>query len=527
MIDRKRSENLPPGPRGLPIIGNMLDVKSLLKKIQFHVRVWCYLAEIYGPVVHLKLIFGQSLIIVSGRNAIVEMLSRNEFDGRPNNFEIRLRTRGERRGLIFNDGDVWSEHRRFTVKTLKHLGFDKTNMEDMILDDTVSLLKMIEKLADKKGPITEIYDLVSIAVIASFWFLITGSNCTFFVRFQLDQENPKLKEVIALMKENVKGYNTAGRIINYLPFLRYIFPNLTGYTQIQERHNRMWLYFKKMIRIHDETKIQNEPTNLIDIYLNEMKMRCTNLSSPSCFNDENLIALIRDLFVASIETTTNTIGFVIAFLSVKQDIQKKIHDELDDVLGKDILPRLANRNRLPYLQATLAEVARMGNVGPTSVPHRAINDATLLGYNIKKDSIMLANFMSVHMDENHWGDPNVFRPERFINENGEYCDDPWIMTFGLGIRIYYAIIIFINVSPYYTFIFFVYLLIIIFSFCCTGRRRCPGEILAKNILFLVTACMLQKFYFAIAPGYPEPNLLGIDGFTISPPPINLVIKKRI
>lgn len=485
MIDQKRSENLPPGPRGLPIIGNILDVKSLLKKIQFHARVWCYLAEIYGPVVHLKLGFGQSLIIVSGRNAVIEMLTRTEFDGRANNFEIRLRTGGERRGLIFNDGDVWSEHRRFTVKTLKHLGFDKTNMEDMILDDTVSLLKMIEKLADKKGPITEIYDLVSIAVIASFWFLITGS------KFQLDQENPKLKEVIAIMKENVKDYNTAGRIINYLPFLRYIFPSLTGYTEVQERHNRMWLYFKKMIRRHDETKIQNEPTNLIDIYLNEMKTRCTNLSSPSYFNDENLIALIRDLFVASIETTTNTIGFVIAFLSVKQDIQKKIHDELDDVLGKDILPRLANRNRLPYLQATLAEVARMGNVGPTSVPHRAINDTTLLGYNIKKDSIMLANLMSVHMDENHWGDPNVFRPERFINENGEYCDDPWIMTFGLG------------------------------------RRRCPGKILAKNILFLVTACMLQKFYFAIAPGYPEPNLLGIDGFTISPPPINLVVKKRI
>ncbi|XP_043491409.1 methyl farnesoate epoxidase-like [Polistes fuscatus] len=483
MIDRKRSENLPPGPPGLPIIGNMWDIKSLLKKIRFHVRVWCYLAEIYGPVVHLKLGFGQSFIIVSGRNAVIEMLSRTEFDGRPNNFEIRLRTGGERRGLIFNDGDVWSEHRRFTVKTLKHLGFDKTNMEDMILDDTVSLLKMIEKLADKNGPITEIYDLVSIAVIASFWFLITGS------KFQLDQENPKLKEVIAIMKENVKGYNTAGRIINYLPFLRYIFPSLTGYTQIQERHNRMWLYFKKMIRRHDETKIQNEPTNLIDIYLNEMKTK--NLSSPSCFNDENLIALIRDLFVASIETTTNTIGFVIAFLSVKQDIQKKIHDELDDVLGKDILPRLANRNRLPYLQATLAEVARMGNVGPTSVPHRAINDTTLLGYNIKKDSTMLANLMSVHMDKNHWGDPNVFRPERFINENGEYCDDPWIMTFGLG------------------------------------RRRCPGEILAKNILFLVTACMLQKFYFAIAPGYPEPNLSGIDGFTISPPPINLVVKKRI
>ncbi|XP_015183583.1 PREDICTED: methyl farnesoate epoxidase-like [Polistes dominula] len=485
IIDRTKSKNLPPGPRGLPIIGNILDIKSLLKKIRLHARVWCHLAKIYGPVVHLKLLFGQSLIIVSGRNAVIQMLSKTEFDGRPNNFEIRLRTGGKRRGLIFNDADEWSEHRRFTVKTLKHLGYDKTNMEDMILDDTVSLLKMIEKLADKKEPITEIYDLISIAVIASFWFLITGSKC------QCDQENPKLKEIITIMKENVKDYNTSGHIINYLPFLRYIFPNLTGFTQMQDRYNRMWLYFKKMIRKQDETKIQNEPTNLIDIYLNEIKTRCTNLSSSSCFNDENLIALIRDLFVASIETTSNTIGFVIAFLSVKQDIQKKIHEELDDVLGKDILPCLANRNRLPYLQATLAEVARMGNVGPTSVPHRATNDATLLGYNIKKNSIMLANFMSVHMDENHWGDPEVFRPERFINEIGEYCDDPWIMTFGLG------------------------------------RRRCPGEILAKNILFLVTASMLQKFNFALASGYPEPNLLGIDGFTISPPPLNLVIKKRI
>ncbi|KAI4503674.1 hypothetical protein M0802_001077 [Mischocyttarus mexicanus] len=484
IIDRKQSENIPPGPCGWPIIGNILDIQFLLIKMKFLVHVWCYFAKIYGPVVHLRLGFGHSLIIISGRDAVIEMLTRPEFDGRQNNLEIRLRTGGERRGLIFNDGDVWSEHRRFTVKTLKRLGFDKTNMEDMILDDTVSLIKMIEKLA-QKGPITEIYDLVSIAVIASFWYLVTGS------KFQLDQDNPKLIEVITMMNENTKCTNSTGRIINYLPILRYIFPSLTGFTQMKERHNRMWLYFKKMISERDKTKIQDEPINLIDIYLNEMQTRCSSLSSPSNFNDENLVAIIRDLFVASIETTSSTIGFVIAFLSVKQDIQKKIHDELDEVLGKDILPRLANRNRLPYLQATLAEVARMGNVGPTSIPHRAMTDSTLLGYNIKKDSIMLANFMSVHMDENHWGDPKIFRPERFINEKGEYCDDPWIMTFGLG------------------------------------RRRCPGEILAKNILFLITASMLQKFHFAIAPGYPEPNLLGIDGFTISPPSINLVVNKRI
>ncbi|XP_047349346.1 methyl farnesoate epoxidase-like [Vespa velutina] len=485
MIDQKKSRNFPPGPRGLPIIGNILDIKRLVKKTKFQAHTWCYLAKIYGPVVHLQLGFGYTFIIISGREAIIEMLSRAEFDGRPDSLEIRLRTGGERRGLIFTDGKIWSEHRRFTIKTLKRLGFDKANMEDMILEDIVTLLKIIEELAEK-GPITNIYDLVSVTVIASFWFLVTGS------KFQLDQEDPKLMEAIAILNENSRSSRITGSIISQLPFLRYIFPRLTGYTQLQERQNRLWLYFKKIITEHQETEMQNEPTNLIDIYLKEMQTQCSsNLSSSSNFNDENLIALIRDLFIASIETTSSTTGFVIAFLSVNQNVQKKIHDELDEVFGKDISPRLAYRNRLPYLQATLAEVGRMGNVGPTSVPHRAMNDTTLLGYDIKKNSILLANLMSVHMDENHWGDPKTFRPERFINEKGEYCDNPWLMSFGLG------------------------------------HRRCPGEVLAKNFLFLINACMLQRFHFSIAPEYPEPDLSGIDGFTISPPPINLLIKKRI
>lgn len=88
--------------------------------------------------------------------------------------------------------------------------------------------------------------------------------------------------------------------------------------------------------------------------------------------------------------------------------------------------------RLPYLNATIAEVSRLANVGPTSIPHRAMANTTLLGYEIKRNYSLLANFRSVHMDEKHWGDPKEFRPERFINDEGEYVEDPWLMTFGLG-----------------------------------------------------------------------------------------------
>lgn len=45
---------------------------------------------------------------------------------------------------------------------------------------------------------------------------------------------------------------------------------------------------------------------------------------------------------------------------------------------------------------------------------------------------MLASIWSVHMDKQHWGDPEVFRPERFLNGDGEILNDSWLMPFGIG-----------------------------------------------------------------------------------------------
>jgi len=84
------------------------------------------------------------------------------------------------------------------------------------------------------------------------------------------------------------------------------------------------------------------------------------------------------------------------------------------------------------LNATLKEVLRLANIGPTTIPHRATIDTTLMGYAIKKNYTLLPMLMSIHMDPEHWGDPEVFRPERFIDENGEFINDPWVIPFGVG-----------------------------------------------------------------------------------------------
>lgn len=92
--------------------------------------------------------------------------------------------------------------------------------------------------------------------------------------------------------------------------------------------------------------------------------------------------------------------------------------------------------RLPHLSATIAEVLRLANVAPTTIAHRAVVDCSLLGYDVEKNWSVIGNLRSVHMDPDHWVDSEAFRPERFIDTNGKYVEDPWLMPFGSGKNIF-------------------------------------------------------------------------------------------
>ncbi len=88
--------------------------------------------------------------------------------------------------------------------------------------------------------------------------------------------------------------------------------------------------------------------------------------------------------------------------------------------------------RMPYFQATILETHRLANVVPIPIPRVAPKDWVLHGYTIPKDTIIISNHYSVHMDEEYWGDPGTFRPDRFINSNGEFVMDKHVCQFGFG-----------------------------------------------------------------------------------------------
>ena len=91
--------------------------------------------------------------------------------------------------------------------------------------------------------------------------------------------------------------------------------------------------------------------------------------------------------------------------------------------------------------------------------HQSAKESTIFGFDIPKDTYAFINFYSIHMNEITWGDPRVFRPERFIGSKGQYEKHPQLVPYAMG------------------------------------KRVCPGQLLAKQELFLFVGKLFQEFEF--------------------------------
>lgn len=150
------------------------------------------------------------------------------------------------------------------------------------------------------------------------------------------------------------------------------------------------------------------------------------------FLEEQLLAICLDLFQAGTETTSNTLSFGIIYMLHNEHIQAKVRKEMDHVVGRDRLPTLADRNKLPYTEAVIAEIQRISNVAPIGIAHRCTEAVKFRGYIIPKNTIALVSLYGLHMNEKYWKDPLVFRPERFLDEFGNFIHHEYFIPFGLG-----------------------------------------------------------------------------------------------
>ncbi|XP_062550244.1 methyl farnesoate epoxidase-like [Armigeres subalbatus] len=477
--DMRKPSYFPPGPNWFPLIGSGHEVINLVKRFKFYHLMWADLARRYGSIVGLRL--GRDrVVIVSGLDAIREVYSKDQFDGRPDGFFFRMRSFDKRLGVVFTDGDNWEIQRRFSVKTLKSLGMGRNGMVTSLEKEAEEMIHHLRKLSRTQKMIS-MHNAFDIAVLNSIWTLIAGQ------RFHLDDK--KLEWISETIHKSFRVIDMSGGVLNQFPPIRYLLPERSGFAPLLNLLSPLWTFLQDTIKsIKSKLDQPDNPDCFVASYLRELG----NSGRHSSFTNEQLLCLCLDLFQAGSETTSNTLGFGIAYMLHHPGVVQKVHQELDSVVGRYRLPLLADRPYLPYTEAVLCEIQRISNVAPLAIAHRTLAPVQLGSHVIPKNTITICSIYSVHMDKMYWGDPEVFRPERFLCESGQnLVTHEYFLPFG------------------------------------SGKRRCLGESLAKSSMFLFFTAFMHAFVVEPAEEGKLPELGGIDGITLSPNSFYIKLKERL
>jgi cytochrome P450 len=131
--------------------------------------------------------------------------------------------------------------------------------------------------------------------------------------------------------------------------------------------------------------------------------------------DQDIEVIMWDVMAGGIDTTATTLEWLFYILGNEPETQRKMHEELDKVVG-DRLPAWEDRDNLPYVNAVICELMRWKHFAPFGLPHMTLQDTEIGGYAIPKGAQILVNFHGSMMDPKAWREPEKWRPERFMEE---------------------------------------------------------------------------------------------------------------
>ncbi|KAI0657956.1 cytochrome P450 [Cubamyces menziesii] len=408
---------LPPGPPGIPLLGNLLDFPT-----SRYGQKLSQLAATYGDVMHMTLL-GQSVVVLGSYEATIELLEKRSanYSDRPRSVMAELTGYYDWVFVLMPYGQKWRRHRRAISHTFHPDTLEQA--QPMLTDVARELLESLIRTPDRFS------EHVGYAFARSMMRLVYGIKST--------DRNDQLFEMANTIVHVGAAMSTPGAfLVDTIPSLKYVPSWLPGAGF--SRKAAIWAtqtqsYRDQLFEAGQGSLEQGITDSLIGYVIGS--------TSDELLSLQDVVEVCRGAAAAAYAGGADSdfaavYSFFLAMV-LNPGAQEKAHAELDAVVGCDRLPEFNDRPSLPYVNALIKEVLRWHVIPPIGVPHRSVADDLYEGYLIPGGSMIVPNVWAMSRDEAVYPNPDRFLPERFLKDGNidPNVRDPADFVFGFGRRI--------------------------------------------------------------------------------------------
>ncbi|EPT01064.1 hypothetical protein FOMPIDRAFT_112035 [Fomitopsis schrenkii] len=425
-------------PKQLPFIGNVHQLPAVDQHKTF--AQW---GAKYGDVVFAKF-FQQPVIILNSAQAAIDLMEKRgaKYSGRPRFTFQRELVEWLYASAWMGCNDVWRQQRKWFQQML----MSKSSVESYQPLQRREVNRLLLDLLNNPADFQYHMKRFAAAVILELGYgrTITG----------LDDDFIRLVEKGVSEALSGTGSGPGSGLVDFFPILRFLPSWLPG-----AGFQKIAASAREGIRVVEDIPFEQVQREMSDgtakdsftkdmIELGQAK---GDLSPETVSSMKGAAGM---LYVAGTDTSLTPLVMLILEMTLHPEVLKKAQDEISRIVGDTRLPDFEDRPQLPYVECVLRELYRYCPSGALGIPHAVIEDDVYRGYHIPKGATVIANIWAMMRDTEHYADPEVFRPERFLEiDPGSDFEtwDPKKLVFGFG------------------------------------RRVCPGAHLADNSVWLVIA----------------------------------------
>ncbi|KAM7391575.1 hypothetical protein PAMP_022256 [Pampus punctatissimus] len=476
----------PPGPTPWPLVGNLFQVGE-----QIHLSLTRLTLQ-YGDVYKMHL-GSLTVVVLSGYTTIRQALIRqgDAFAGRPDLFTFSAVANGTSMTFSEKYGPAWMLHKKLCKNALRSFSQTKPRgsgatclLEEHVCAEAIEMVKVIREQAAEGG---KGQDMTGIDPVMPLVTSVANVVCALCFGKRYEYNDKEFLTIVHISNKVLRIF-AAGNLADFFPVFRY-FPSPSLRKMVQHIR-RMNGFMERSIEEHINTFDKNCIRDITDALIALCEDREENKDT-SMLSNSQIIHTVIDIFGAGFDTIIAGLQWSLLYLIKYQDIQDRIHQEIDDHIGTARLPQFSDKPKMPFTEAFIYEVFRHASYVPFTIPHCTTKNTTLNGFFIPKDTCVFINQYQVNHDIDLWGDPDTFRPSRFLSSSGFLNKEltEKVLIFGMG------------------------------------KRRCLGDGFARLEMFIFLTTLLHELQIQNVAGQ-ELDLSTDFGLTMKPRPYRFIVSSR-